>query len=176
MKKFKELKKQLNEGEYVDGGALGQWPTPNSTRSAVSDFGIHRIEHDSQLQRLGAFLTAFTGREYIDPRGALSLLRVKLNLAGLDFDFNKKNEITTNAPIKFRLKRFGGTFGTTPDHDLSTGFKVTDGVEDILGGDHLELIINITEAPSGLYKMNADISRVSGEQKQGDATSSTAID
>jgi len=175
MKKYKELKKQLNESEYLDGGALGQWPTPDSTRSAVNDFGIHRIEHNNQLQKLGAFLTAFTGREYLDPRAALSLLRVKLNLAGLDFDFNKKTEIKSNSPLQFTLKRFGGTFGTTPEHDLSKGFKVTDGVEDILGGDHLVLVVMITEAESGLFKMNAKIVRQSGKGEQGEAESSNEI-
>ena len=66
MKKYKQLKRQLNESEYMDGGALGQWPTKDSVRSASDDFGIHRIEHGSQLQRLQAFLNAFTGREYLD--------------------------------------------------------------------------------------------------------------
>lgn len=170
MKSYKQLKKQLNESEYVDGGALGQWPTPDSTRSAADDFGIHRIEHNSQLQRLEAFLSAFTGREYLDPRAALSLMRVKLNLAGLDFDFNNKIEIKTNAPISFQIKRFGGTFGTTPEHDLSKGFKVTDGVEDILGGDHLSLVVTITEAESGLYKMDAKLVRHSVSQEKGEAS------
>ena len=93
MKKFKQLKQQLNEDAYMDGGALGQWPTPNSTRSAFSDFGVHRVEHQEQLKRIQAFLNAFTSREYLEPRAALSLMRVKLNLAGFDFDFNRKTEI-----------------------------------------------------------------------------------
>jgi hypothetical protein len=170
MKSYKQLKKQLiQESEYVDGGALGQWPTPDSTRSAADDVGIHRIELDSQVQKLQAFLHAFTSREYLDPRAALSLMRVKLNLAGLDFDFNKKTEISVGKPLFFKLNRFGGTFGTTPDHDLlKNGFKVTDGVEDILGGQHLALSIVISEAESGLYKMEAKIVRYSDKPEQGD--------
>ena len=39
MKKYKELKQQLNEGEYMDGGVLGGFPVKNSTRSAYSDEG-----------------------------------------------------------------------------------------------------------------------------------------
>jgi hypothetical protein len=168
MKSYKQLKKQLNESEYVDGGALGQWPTPNSTRSAADDFGIHRIEHNEQLQRLQAFLHAFTGREYLDPRAALSLMRVKLNLAGLDFDFNKKTEVVANRPFYLKLNRFGGTFGVTPDHDISKGFKVTDGIEDILGGDHLAISVLINETESGLYKINAKIVRYSTSPEQGE--------
>lgn len=168
MKSYKQLKRQLNESEYVDGGALGQWPTPNSTRSAADDFGIHRIEHNEQIQKIQAFLQAFTSREYLDPRAALSLMRVKLNLAGIDFNFNKKTEVLVNKPIYFKLNRFGGTFGVTPDHDLSKGFKVTDGIEDILGGDHLVLVVNITEQETGLYKLNAKIQRYSTSPEQGD--------
>jgi len=167
MKKFKQLKQQLNEDAYMDGGALGQWPTPNSTRSAFSDFGVHRVEHQEQLKRLQAFVHAFTSREYLEPRAALSLLRVKLNLAGFDFDFNKKTAIQTQTPIMFNLKRFGGTFGrslTTPFGE----FETTDGFEGILDGDHLVLSIIIEEAPSGLYKLNAQIIRKTPEQKATD--------
>lgn len=163
------------ESEYVEGGALGQWPTPDSTRSASDDVGIHQIQKNSQVQKLQAFLHAFTGREYLDPRAALSLMRVKLNLAGLDFDFTNKTNLDVNKPQYFVIKRFGGTFGTTPDHDLSKGFKVTDGVEDILGGDHLALAINIIEAESGLYKMNVKIVRYKDNPEQGETEKATTL-
>lgn len=175
MKKYKELKKKLHESEYVEGPVLGGWPAPNSTRSASDDFGVHRIDHDSQIKRLQAFLTAFTGREYLDPRAALSLMRLKLNLAGIDFDFNNKTNLNSNQTTNFKVKRFGGTFGTTPEHDLSKGFKVTDGVEDILGGDHLVLSVTITEAESGLYKMDAKLVRQSGSE-QGETEQNSEIE
>lgn len=158
MKKFKQLKQQLTEDAYMDGGALGQWPTPNSTRSAFSDFGVHRVEHNEQLKRLEAFISAFTSREYLEPRAALSLLRVKLNLAGFDFDFNKKTTISTDTPITFNLKRFGGTFGKLPSTPHNE-FETTDGFEDILGGDHLVLNVIVKNNPSGLYKLEINIVR-----------------
>ena len=150
MKKYKELRKQLNEGENMDGGVLGGFPVKNSTRSAYSDEGTYRVEKPEILQRLQAFLNAFTGREYLEPRSALSLLRVKLNLAGLDFDFNNKTEVKAGAPLVFKIKRFGGTFGHSVTHDLSKGFEVTDGLE-----SPINLVVDIDEAPSGLYKMSA---------------------
>mgnify|MGYP003341908560 CR=1 FL=1 len=152
-KKYKELKLQLNENELSDGGALGGFPSPRVSRSAFSDFGLHRIEDREQLLRLKAFLNAFTGREYLEPRAALSLLRVKLNLAGLDFDFNKKTDIKFNVPMVFALKRFGGTFGTSPQHDLSKGFEETDG----FNGSPLSLIISVMESDSGLYMLDAKL-------------------
>lgn len=162
MKKYKELKQQLFEGELEDGGALGQWPT-NAPNSAHSDYGVHRIENEEQTNRLQAFLNTFANKEYLDPRAALSLLRVKLNFAGLDFDFNNKTEIKPNDQMVFQLKRFGGTFGTTPTHDLTKqGFKVTDGVEDVLGGNHLNLVVSMMESPSGLYKLTLKIVQSEG--------------
>ena len=173
MKKFKQLKQQLNEDAYMDGGALGQWPTPNSTRSAFSDFGVHRVEHDEQLKRIQAFLHAFTGREYLEPRAALSLLRVKLNLAGIDFDFSNKTKIETGTSMSFKLKRFGGVFGkspTTPHNE----FETTDGFDGILNGDHLLLTVTLEEAPSGLYKLNARIIKQSNTASENNTTNKTS--
>lgn len=174
MKSYKQLKKQLMESEYVDGGALGQWPTPDSIRSATSDFGIHRIEHSQEVQRLQAFLNAFTGREYIDPRAALSLMRVKLNLAGIDFDFNKKTEVPIGTPIHLHLKQWGGTFGVTPTTPHNK-FETTDGISDKLDGNHLCIVLTITEAPSGLYKMNAEIVRYKDNPEQGVSVKATSV-
>ena len=109
MKKFKQLKTELFESEYADGGALGQWPS-NSFNSVHSDYGVHRVESEEQIQRLQAFINSFFKKETLEPRAALSLLRVKLNLAGYDFDFNNKTEVTAEQPMVFHIKRFGGTF------------------------------------------------------------------
>lgn len=154
MKNYKQLRKQLNESEYVDGGVLGGFPVKNSTRSAFSDEGIFYVEKDEQAKRIQAFLNAFTSREYLEPRAALSLLRVKLNLAGLDFDFNNKTLLKIGAPVNFRLRRFGGTFGTSPEHDISKGFEITDGMGK---GNEMSLIVVINESSSGLYKIEAKL-------------------
>ena len=166
MKKYKDLRLQLNEGENTEGGALGGYPAQN-VQSAQSDFGIHRIENTEQVQRIQAFLSAFTGREYLEPRAALSLMRVKLNLAGLDFDFNKKTDLGIGQPMNFKLTRYGGTFGKTPTTPHNE-FETTDGIEDIMGGDHLSLAVMISEAESGLYKMDIEIVRSSNKSDQGD--------
>ena len=155
MKKYKELKNQLiNESELRDGGALGGFPTQR-TQSAFSDYGVHRLDSNEQVQRLQAFLAAFTGREYLEPRAAISLLRVKLNLAGLDFDFSNKTGLQVGSVNIFPLKRFGGTFGKTPTtpHDE---FETTDGFKELLGHG-LNLVVSINVAESGLYQLDANI-------------------
>jgi hypothetical protein len=154
MKKYKELKRQLNESELEDGGALGGFPA-NRSRSAHSDYGIHRLDSSEQVQRLQAFLAAFTGREYLEPRSAISLLRVKLNLAGLDFDFNNKTNLDVGSVNILPLKRFGGTFGkspTTPHNE----FETTDGFQELLGHG-LNLVVSISVSESGLYRLDAKI-------------------
>ena len=163
MKKFKELKSQLFESEYMDGGALGQWPTENPG-SVHSDYGVHRVESEEQIQRLQAFINSFFKREVLEPRALLSLFRVKLNLAGYDFDFNNKTEVTAEKPMVFHIKRFGGTFGFTPTHDLlKKGFQVTDGIEETLGGDRLVLVVDMKETDSGLFKLKGVIQQVTSK-------------
>ena len=96
----------------------------------------------------------FGGREYIDPRGALAILRAKMNIMGLDFDFTPKTKIVPG-PNVFKLTRFGGTFGTTPEHDLlKDGFLTTDGISEFNNGKGMNLVIEIVLTPNHLYKFN----------------------
>jgi hypothetical protein len=157
MKKFKDII-SLVESESIDGGGFGDPFQPSkTTRSASSDFGVHRIEEPTQLNRVGAFLSAFTNREYLDPRGALALLRAKMNIIGLDFEFHPKVQLNPG-PNKFKLTRFGGTFGTTPDHDLlKDGFQVTDGISEFNNGKGLDMIVDVTITPSHLYKFDISV-------------------
>jgi len=157
MKKFKDIV-ALIESESFDGGGFGEPFQPTkTTRTAASDFGVHRVENDTQQNRINAFLSTFAGREYIEPRGALSLLRAKMNIMGLDFDFTPKTKLMPG-PNVFMLKRFGGTFGTTPEHDLTkNGFLVTDGIKEFNNGKGMDLVINVTITPNSLYKFDFSI-------------------
>jgi len=158
MKKFKDIIYLIESGESEDGGGFGEPHQPSrTTRSAASDFGTHRIEDDTQLNRIKAFLSSFSGREYIEPRGALALLRAKMNIIGIDFDFNPRVKIVPG-PNVFKLTRFGGTFGTTPEHDLlKDGFLTTDGISEFNGGNGLNLVIDIQMSPKNLYKFDFSI-------------------
>ena len=166
MKKFKELANSLNlhEMEYSEGGALGGTPSaPGGANSIHSDEGVHRVEVNSQRKRIGAFLNAFGRKEYLDPKAALGILRSKLNIIGLDFDFNPSKSdcelaIETGEPMVYRLTRFGGVFGTSPDHDLlNNGFINSDGISDARNGVGLNLVIDIQETPNGLFKLDMNI-------------------
>tara|TARA_R100001509_G_scaffold93877_2_gene54286 strand:- start:6920 stop:7489 length:570 start_codon:yes stop_codon:yes gene_type:complete len=175
MKKFKELANSLNlhEMEYTEGGALGGTPSaPGGANSIHSDEGVHRIEKDSQKKRVSAFLNAFSRKEYLDPKAALSILRSKLNIIGLDFDFNPaKNDcemaMRTGEPMVYRMTRFGGVFGTSPDHDLlKNGFINSDGISDARGGVGLNLTINLEETPNGLHRLDLSIDDATEEMEE----------
>jgi hypothetical protein len=160
MKKFHQLKKNLKESENTEGGGFNAAYDGTTSRSAVSDFGIHRVEDNTQKNRLGMFLNAFASRDYLDPRSAIALLRAKLNLAGLDFDFNPGIPLVVNSEIRFPLTRFGGTFGYkikdgVVDHKLTDPFERTDGISYANNGKGMDLIVYITNTgKNGLFRFN----------------------
>ena len=149
MKTYKELSKTLSEmgPEYSDGGGDAQ--------SAMSHYGSHRIEHDEAFGRVNAFLHAMTEREFLDPRGALNLMRTKLNTVGLDFDFNGRVPIS-NGLKEFKLNRFGGAFGKTLDTPFDE-FNKTDGISEFNGGKGFNLNVTCTRGKSGMYNIDAEI-------------------
>jgi hypothetical protein len=161
MKRFNELKQRLTESEYADGGGFNAAYDGTTSRSAASDYGVHRVENETQRNRLNAFLLTFAQKDYLDPRSALALLRAKINLAGLDFQFNPNVPLLTDSEIRFPMTRFGGTFGTSPTHDLSKGFLETDGISDMNDGKGLDLVLTITRnGANGLFKFNIRMEEV----------------
>jgi len=151
MKTYKELQNDIElvlENEVITGGAA---------RSARSDFGIHRIEQDSQVGRMNAFLNAFTDREFLDPRSAVAQIRHKFNLSGLDFEWDNNSNVTKES-MNLPLKRWGGSFGTIPTHNLmKDGFYKSDNISEFNGGKGLSLKINANQEDGGLYFIDAKI-------------------
>lgn len=149
MRTYKELNQMLSEmgPETTDNGG--------DSRSALSHDGAHRIEHDEQLARVNAFVHALTEREYLDPRGALNLLRSKLNIIGFDFDFNSKTPIESGLK-EYRLTRFGGAFGKTLDTPYNE-FNKTDGISEFNEGTGFNLNIDCKRNNTGMYNIDASI-------------------
>jgi hypothetical protein len=166
MKRFNELKQRLAESEYSDGGGFNAAYDGTTSRSVASDYGAHRVENDTQKTRINAFLQTFSQKDYLDPRSAFALLRAKLNLIGLDFQFNPNVPLLPNSEMTFPLTRFGGTFGTTPTHDLSKGFQVTDGISEFNGGKGMALVATISQMGSnGLFKFNLRLEETAGDSE-----------
>ena len=145
MKNFKNLTQQINtlqEGEETTGGAA---------RSAYSDHGIHRIEDDSQLDLVNAFLSAFSQKDFIEPRAAIVQIRHKFNIMGFDFDWSAKSEVSNS--MKLKMTKFGGTFGKSLQTPYSE-FETTDGFEK---GKSYTLNIKHKKGDNGLHKMDAKV-------------------
>jgi len=170
---YKELRQQINESEEAAGGGFGDGSNYTSKgRSAHSDFGVHYTENDSQLKRINAMINAFTQKEYLEPRGAISLLRHKLNLVGLDFPFDKGIDIMANESKTYRILKYGGTFGKSLDTPYDQ-FEETDGFSD---GKSYVLELNVVDNPNGLYKLQANIKEgESADIDVDDARDSTKI-
>jgi hypothetical protein len=167
MKKFSQLKQRLDESEYTEGGGFNAAYDGTTSRSAASDFGIFRIEDKTQKGRIGAFLQTWAQKDYLDPRTALVLLRAKLNLAGLDFQFNPNVPLLPDSEMVFPLTRFGGTFGTSPTHDLSKGFEQTDGISEFNNGRGINLVLLLTRTgANGLFKFTPRLEEVESEEEE----------
>ena len=167
MKNFKDLKEKIGlqeSGEHTFGGGVQAPSGPPREISAASDEGVFYIQRNSQLNRINAFLDAFSRKEYIDPRGALGLLRAKMNIAGLDFDFNKQTCFTDEGVTVFKITRFGGTFGkspTTPNDE----FEETDGISEYNNGRGFNLVVSIDQTANGTYAINTKIVEEGSEQE-----------
>ena len=131
-------------------------PAGGYSRSAHSHYGAHRVESPEQLGRVNSFIHNYFQTEVQDKKAALAGLRQKLNQVGLDFQFTGKEELPVGEDFRIPVTRYGGTFGTSPTHDLRNGFEVTDGLE-----SPLTLNVNCEYLENGLYNINAKIAPLS---------------
>lgn len=160
MKKFKELRHEIGalSEEHSEGGGFGYDPVLKSQgRSAKSKVEPTNYDDPYDMQKVNAFISAFTSKSYVEPKSALYLLKAKLNLTGIDFDFNRSSELEADKEYILPLKRFGGTFGTSPQHDLKNGFEVTNGFGGKNYGLKLKVIAPKSENNSGLFVINAQV-------------------
>jgi len=141
MKTFKELKTVLED-----------FPWGDNTTSALSDEGTFYIERPDQLARINAFIESFMDRGFIDARQAFNHLRARLNVTGIDF--SKTPDIVQEGHLEFEVTRHGGSFGTTPTHNLmKDGFYRDSGVQ----GMNFTLKADVTLGERGLHRISAKI-------------------
>ena len=141
MKTFKDIKENYNA-----------WGSTN--RSALSDFCTHRVEFDEQVFRINTFLENYFGRPILDSVGAFNQLRAKLNIVALDFMVDPE-AVKTEGKFEFPVTRHGGSFGTTPDHDLSKGFYKDDGIR----GMSMSIVGEVKMEDTG-YSIKAKLTQV----------------
>ena len=157
MKTFSELKQRIFEsGEHTFGGGFGDTHYHDGARSAFKDYGsgTFELEKDDNLERVNAFLNSFFRREFVDYKQQLGTLKTKLNLIGLDFEYEKGTELKEGANV-FPVNRWGGTFGKNLDTPFDE-FEVTNGFEP---GMSYMLNMNVQKGNNGLYRINAELVR-----------------
>jgi hypothetical protein len=171
--KFKELSKKIRNivesggGEHTEGGSLQAGDPRSTSVSALSDFGTFRLDNDAMLDRLNAFLHAYSGKEFLDVDGAMSVLKNKLNIVGLDF---KPTKIMQGQNL-IKLYQYGstalGVFGVAKDLKTNLAkepFSSTAGLDDQFD---YSLMINAMKTPSHLTKLDIQIVR-NGETIESD--------
>ena len=142
MKTFKELKTVLAE----------DFPWGDKHTTALSDEGTFYIERPDQLMRVNAFIESFMNRDFIDARQAFNHLRARLNITGIDF--SSTPDIVQEGNLEFEVTRHGGSFGTTPTHDLTKqGFYRDNGVP----GMNFTLKADVVLGESGMFRISAKI-------------------
>tara|TARA_Y100001972_G_scaffold104800_1_gene131945 strand:- start:2504 stop:3007 length:504 start_codon:yes stop_codon:yes gene_type:complete len=165
MKKFSQLKQELSEsGEHTFGGGFGDTFVHTNANSIVKDYdkGGFPLSADENLNRVNAFLNAYFKREFVDYGIQLGQLKNKLNIIGLDFDYDRNTSLREGFN-KFSLNRFGGTFGKNIDTPHGE-FERTNGFEE---GVDYNLNMNVTLGENGLYRIEAKVVReasISGEE------------
>tara|TARA_Y100001937_G_C7045942_1_gene296830 strand:+ start:102 stop:608 length:507 start_codon:yes stop_codon:yes gene_type:complete len=157
MKTFKELKQKIFEsGEHTFGGGFGDTFVTTRGNSAVKAYGkgVFELDKEDNIDRVNAFLKTYYSKPIDDYQTQLGVLKSKLNLLGIDFDYDRNTQVQKGSN-SFELKRFGGSFGKSPTtpHDE---FERTNGFPE---GQSYKLNMNIGIGDSGLYDIDAQISR-----------------
>ena len=159
MKTYKQLfegvvHNLLSESEYAPGHFQSDTMIGSKNTTAASDMGSYRVELDEIVGRINAFIKEFTEREYIDPTNLRNNLKARLNHYGLDFECNVKERVTEGSYV-YKLNRFGGSFGTTPEHDLlKDGFKTSDMIAEF-AGTSMVLEFIVVKNDSSMYEIEA---------------------
>jgi hypothetical protein len=128
--KKKKLKEQAANSSYanMDSG-------PSLTSGSYAPF---QIEKPEVLDQVNSFLKTFSLERYEDPKNALSLLRVKLNILGLDFIYDGKRLLSSQEV--FPMTQFGGRQGMNDKGEYFTDCGITQRTN----GKSLMLHVSIT--------------------------------
>ena len=134
-----------------EGGQMGVGTTSHHTSVEDGSMGAHNIHEPAILQRVNAFVSSISEREYIQPESALSQLEARLSSIGLQL----KDAITINdksGTFESALVFNGGRFGKDTDgSDIND-----DGISHKLGKE-LKLKGKYETLENGAVKVYAEL-------------------
>jgi hypothetical protein len=106
-----------------DNGPLGTWRSGDET---VDDpaHNPSQIENNNMLNRLNAFLSAISNRQFVNPYTPLAEVATKLEFVGLSFAMQKVAFAGDRGSITMPLTQWGGRYGM----DMDGQVKSDDGI------------------------------------------------
>jgi hypothetical protein len=155
MKKFKELRQTINEATYRPDGTFSR---DASDTGVGGEVGLYQIQDSRAISQLNSYIGAFNEGDFLNPMAGLAKLRERLRAgAGIDFECDTSMLPEDGYSIDYALSQYGGSFGTTPEHDLMTqGFYEDDGIEGKLG-TKLVLRTTFRKDENKMWKVDAMI-------------------
>lgn len=146
MKRFKSIRSELNENEY---SAI---VTGNGNRSARTNDTISDVAGAKSLANLNAMLSAISRSTYLDPIEAFNKIRVRLNIALLDIEWNAlkshTGEETFTVPVR-RYSRVDGVDAITGEIRMDGRANNPDGSKDLF------LRVEVSLNADSLYVVDA---------------------
>lgn len=155
MKSFKELRESINEATYRPTGTFSRDANDATINGEVATY---QIQDAKAISQLNSFIGAFNKGDFLNPMSGLAKLREKLRTgAGIDFECDTNMLPEDGYTVDYELSQYGGSFGTTPEHDLMTqGFYEDDGIENKLG-TKLVLRTTFSKNEHKMWKVDAMI-------------------
>ena len=163
MKRFKSIRSELNENEY---SAI---VTGNGNRSARTNDTISDVAGAKSLANLNAMLSSISRSTYLDPIEAFNKIRVRLNIALLDIEWNAlKNhtgEETFTVPVR-RYSRVDGVDAITGEIRMDGRANNPDGSKDLF------LRVEVSLNADSLYVVDAQLMTAMDFANVGESTDS----
>ena len=180
MKRFKDLREQLNEDSesYYDA-KFRVGPLGGNNEVDQADSRIHDVAHPGTIKRINTYLGAAGAKPVLDPNSVLRQIQRKLSIIGLQFSiptsdlqsrsrygFDEKSiptEEETKKVSEYPLTYMGGRFGVL-DNTGKIGYD--DGISHRIGHG-LKLQVSFENAPNG---MTTVYPKIVASESAGDAS------
>lgn len=160
-KTFRSIRSELNEDEY------SQIVTGNGNRSARTNDTISDVAGAKSLANLNAMLSCISRSTYLDPIQAFNKIRVRLNIALLDIEWNAlkshTGEETFTVPVR-RYSRVDGVDAITGEIRMDGRANNPDGSKDLF------LRVEVSLNADSLYVVDARLMTAMDSANVGEST------
>lgn len=177
MKSFSEIVNKLKDHGYLgethvstndsdkiedvqeENWGVGVHPYPSA--DGVDTGNLLDLNDEKTLSQLNAFVGSIAHRDYMDPVVAIRNLQNKLQMVGINFDFNESflyQDVGNGGMIELPIYRFGVVSGWSKNLDGTyvNGLKTVDEQ----GGHAFVLEMNLEKLLNGLTSIRAQVRKI----------------